>query len=34
MKYFGVFEELFGDFVLISFRSYVGILKKSGVPQA
>jgi hypothetical protein len=26
LEYFGVFQGLFGDFVLISFRSYAGIL--------
>jgi len=26
VEYFGVFQRLFGDFVLISFRSYAGIL--------
>jgi hypothetical protein len=26
MEYFGGFEELFADFVLISLRSYAGIL--------
>ncbi len=28
VEYFGVFERLFGHFVLISFRRYGGILKK------
>jgi hypothetical protein len=33
MEYFGVFEELFGVFVLISFRSDGGILSDVFLPM-
>ena len=33
MEYFGIFEGLFGPFVLISFRSYTGILTSSQMKQ-
>jgi hypothetical protein len=26
VEYFGIFERFFGDFVLISFRGYAGML--------
>ncbi len=34
MEYFGVFQGLLGPFVLISFRSYGGILSVIGIPRA